>query len=143
MNKSAVLVSASAKFLWQQQPISSLGISLARRGMKQKTTPNQKKICQIKSSMFLPSSFFLGNVHLDFLSFVKVFYQILIIVLDRNKTKIALPLSIQIRGGGIISMQTGDVLEEKTGLCSALSIQMSPLYTHSSALFPLPLPGNE
>lgn len=116
---------------------------ISKEGNETKNHPKSKKICQIKSSMFLPSSFFLGNVHLDFLSFVKVFYQILIIVLDRNKTKIALPLSIQIRGGGIISMQTGDVLEEKTGPCSALSIQMSPLYTHSSALFPLPIPGNE
>lgn len=51
MNKSAALASARAKFLWQQQPILSLGISLAREGKetkkKEKKNPTLKsgKIC--------------------------------------------------------------------------------------------------
>lgn len=70
MNKSAVLASASAKFPWQQQPILSLGISLAREGnetkkikeKKKKTpTPKSGKICQIRSSISLPRIVFWGK----------------------------------------------------------------------------------
>lgn len=66
MNKSAVLASARAKFLWQQQPILSLGISLAREGNetkkeKKNPTPKSRKICQIKSSISLPHIIFWGK----------------------------------------------------------------------------------
>lgn len=63
MNKSAVLVSASTKFLWQQQPISSLGISLAGEGngiiiIIKKKSLNQKRFVKLRTASPSPISFF-------------------------------------------------------------------------------------